>query len=53
VDPGCDRETVKSQAKAIAARALEDLGISGARIDIEFVERIDRVGGGAEEKIVG
>jgi hypothetical protein len=30
----------------------EDLGISRARIDIEFVERIDRVGGGAK-KIVG
>jgi phenylacetate-coenzyme A ligase PaaK-like adenylate-forming protein len=53
VDPGCDRRTVESQAKAIAARALEDLGISGARIDIEFVEKIDRVGGGAKEKIVG
>jgi phenylacetate-CoA ligase len=53
VDPGCDRGTVESQAKAIAAKALEDLGISGASIDVEFVEKIDRVGGGAKEKIVG
>lgn len=53
VDPDCYRGTVESQAKAIAARALEELGISGARINIEFVERIDRVGGGAKEKIVG
>lgn len=53
VVPGCDRGAVESQARIIAARALEDLGISGARIDIEFVEKIDRVGGGAKEKIVG
>lgn len=53
VDPACDRGAVESQAKTIAARALKDLGISGARIDIEFVEKIDRVGGGAKEKIVG
>jgi len=53
VDPGCDPGAVEFQAKTIAAKALEDLGISGARIEIEFVERIDRVGGGAKEKIVG
>jgi len=53
VDPGCDRGTVETQAKAITSRAMEDLGISGARIDIEFVEKMDRVGSGAKEKIVG
>ena len=53
VDQGSDREAVELQARTIAARALEDLGISGARVDIEFVEKIDRVGGGAKEKIVG
>jgi phenylacetate-coenzyme A ligase PaaK-like adenylate-forming protein len=52
VYPDCDRGTVEAQAQAIAARALEDLGISGARIDVEFVEKIDRVGSGAKEKIV-
>jgi len=50
--PDCDRETVEAQAKVIAARALEDLGISGAQIEVEFVEKIGRVGGGAKEKIV-
>jgi phenylacetate-coenzyme A ligase PaaK-like adenylate-forming protein len=53
IDPGCDRGTVESQARAIAAKALEDLGISGARIDVEFVGKIERIGGGAKEKIVG
>ena len=53
VDGSCNRGNVESEAKAIAASALEDLAISGARIDIEFVETIDRVGGGAKEKIVG
>jgi phenylacetate-coenzyme A ligase PaaK-like adenylate-forming protein len=52
IDPGCDRGAVESQAKTIAARALDDLGISGARVDVEFVERIERIGGGAKEKIV-
>jgi hypothetical protein len=50
--PDCDRGTVEAQAKSIAASALEDLGISGARIDVELVQKIDRVGGGAKEKIV-
>jgi phenylacetate-coenzyme A ligase PaaK-like adenylate-forming protein len=53
IDPGSDRGAVEQQAKAIAARALEDLGIAGARIDVEFVDKIERIGGGAKEKIVG
>jgi phenylacetate-CoA ligase len=53
VDPGCDRGTVETQARAITSKAMEDLGISEARIEIEFVEKLDRVGGGAKEKIVG
>lgn len=52
IDPGSDRGAVEQQAKAIAARALEDLGIAGARIDVEFVDKIERIGGGAKEKIV-
>lgn len=51
VDPACDRGAVEAQAKAITARALEELGIAGARTEVEFVQRIDRVGGGAKEKI--
>jgi phenylacetate-coenzyme A ligase PaaK-like adenylate-forming protein len=50
--PDCDRATVEAQAKTIATTALEALGISGARIEVQFVDRIDRVGGGAKEKIV-
>ena len=50
--PDYDRGTVEAQARSIAAGAMKDLGIAGARIDIEFVEKIDRVGGGAKEKIV-
>lgn len=52
VYPDCDRNAVAAQSEAIAAAALADLGISGARVLVEFVERIDRVGGGAKEKIV-
>jgi phenylacetate-coenzyme A ligase PaaK-like adenylate-forming protein len=52
VYPDCDPRAVEAQSKAIAARALEELGISGAQIDVEFVEKIDRMGGGAKEKIV-
>jgi phenylacetate-coenzyme A ligase PaaK-like adenylate-forming protein len=52
VYPDCSHGEVEAQAKAIAAKALKDLGISGARIEVEFVERIDRAGGGAKEKIV-
>ncbi len=50
--PDTDRARVEAEATAIAAQALADLGIAGARIEVEFVERIDRVGGGAKEKIV-
>ncbi len=50
--PHADRTRVEAEAKAIAAQALADLGIAGARIEVEFVEKIDRVGGGAKEKIV-
>jgi phenylacetate-coenzyme A ligase PaaK-like adenylate-forming protein len=52
VYPDYDRAEIEAQTKAIAARALEELGISGARIEVEFVTKIDRVGGGAKERIV-
>jgi phenylacetate-coenzyme A ligase PaaK-like adenylate-forming protein len=52
VYPDCDRWMIEAQAKTIAAKAMDDVGISGARIEVEFVEKIDRVGGGAKEKIV-
>lgn len=52
VFPDSDRGAVEAQAKAIAETGLHDLGISGARISVEFVEKIDRVGSGAKEKIV-
>ena len=52
VYPHYDRGEIEAQAKAIAARALGELGMPGARIEVEFVQSIDRVGGGAKEKIV-
>ena len=52
VYPDCDRGEIEAQARAIAAKALEELGIPGAQIEVEFVQFIDRVGGGAKEKIV-
>ncbi len=52
MEASSDRTAAEAAAKGIVAAALEDLGISGARVEIEFVDRIDRVGGGAKEKIV-
>lgn len=52
VYPDHDRAAIEAQTRAIATKALEDLGISGARIEVEFVAKIDRIGGGAKEKIV-
>lgn len=37
--PDFDRTVIASQATQIAVQALDDLGVSGTRIDVEFVER--------------
>ncbi|MFN4142877.1 phenylacetate--CoA ligase family protein [Aestuariivirga sp.] len=52
-EPGRDRATVGSAVKALAARVLQDLGIAGARVELQLVDGIERIGGGAKEKIVG
>ncbi|MGH6893546.1 MAG: hypothetical protein ACREEP_14950, partial [Dongiaceae bacterium] len=50
--PDYDADAVRQAAERIARAALNDLGAPGGHIEVEIVNKIDRVGTGAKQKLV-
>ena len=52
VYPDHDHGEVRKAVEQIARSALSDLGASNAHVEVQIVEKIDRVGSGAKQKLV-
>src|SRR5262249_19137006 len=50
--PGYDPQSVSNAVLQIATAVLADLGASEGSVDVDIVDRIERAGAGAKQKIV-
>lgn len=50
--PGSDPQDVRNEVDRIARATLADLGAPEAHMEVEIVDKIDRIGAGAKQKLV-